>query len=865
MGGDFKTLYPEKMRIVLLFMLLAACGGLGAQKPSEIVSLLRNWYFSPAGAEEWLEAEVPGTVHQDLLRHQILPDPFYGTHEEKIQWVEEKDWEYKTVFTVTSAQLERDAAVLNFEGLDTYADVYLNGALILKADNMFVGYRVPVKPLLRCGENHLRVYFHSPVKQTLPQWQSNGFNYPADNDHRAERLSVFTRKAPYSYGWDWGIRMVTSGIWRPVTLCFQDVVRIEDLHIRQLELSENKARLSVELELERLAEGMLSPLKAVVTYFLPGQEPGRIFRDVELDEEHVTISIPCEIEQPQRWMPNGWGKPVLYQFEVKVYSGEEVVAAGQQRVGLRTVKVGKEKDKWGESFYFEVNGVPLFAKGANYIPGDALLPAMSAERYRTLFRDIRDAHMNMIRVWGGGSYEDNLFYDLADENGILVWQDFMFACTTYPSDPVFLKRVEAEAEYNIRRLRNHACLAMWCGNNEIQEGIRYWGWKSKYTPAVYEGMCEGYDLLFKELLPGKVKELDGDRFYMPTSPDTANWGRPESWKFADSHNWGVWYGRKPFESLDEEIPRFMSEFGFQSFPEMKTISAFASQEDYGLESRVMNAHQKSTIGNELIRTYMERDYVVPEKFEDFVYVGLVMQGRGIRRGLEAHRRNRPYCMGTLYWQLNDSWPVVSWSGNDYYGNWKALHNQAKRAFAPLAVSVLQAEDSLQFWLLSDLPEAHKGLVLEAELTDFYGRVLGRKVFKADVAANTSVLAGGWDMNGIEVFDGRKMYLSMTLKDESGKKWVEEPYFFVRPKELDLPEIVVNYKMKVMDGVCEVVLKSAGLAKDVFIEVPVQGARFSDNFFDLLPATPRKVVITSPVFKKGGQAEIKINHLRNTYK
>lgn len=851
------------MRIVLLLFLLFWGVGAGAQKPPEIVSFIRDWYFTQAGREEWLKAEVPGCVHQDLLRHGMLPDPFYGSHEKEIQWVEEKDWEYKTVFTVTPAQLERDAAILSFEGLDTYADVYLNGALILKADNMFVGHRIPVKPLLRCGENHLRVYFHSPVKQTLPQWQSNGFNYPADNDHRAERLSVFTRKAPYHYGWDWGIRMVTSGIWRPVTLCFQDVVRIEDLYIRQLELSDDKARLSVELELEKLAEG-ISPLKAVVTYFLPGQEHQQVCREVEMDGERRKVSLLCEIDRPQRWMPNGWGKPVLYHFEVEVYSGEAVVAAKQQRFGLRTVRVVKEADRWGESFYFEVNGIPLFAKGANYIPGDALLPAMTAERYRTLFRDIKEAHMNMVRVWGGGSYENDFFYDLADENGILIWQDFMFACTTYPSDSLFLKRVEAEAEYNIRRLRNHACLAMWCGNNEIQEGMRYWGWKNKYSPVVYERMQEGYDLLFKELLPAKVRDWDEGRFYMHTSPYTANWGRPESWGFADSHNWGVWYGRKPFESLEQEIPRFMSEFGFQSFPEMKTVSAFASPEDYHLESPVMNAHQKSSIGNELIRTYMERDYIVPEKFEDFVYVGLVMQGRGIRRGLEAHRRNRPYCMGSLYWQLNDSWPVVSWSGIDYYGNWKALHYQAKRAFAPLAVSVLQTEDSLQFWLLSDFPETYEGVVLEMRLTDFSGKVLAKHVFEADVPANSSVLAGGWDMSGMAALQRRETYLLMTLKDCSGRKLAEEPYFFVRPRELNLPRAVVDCRMKVRDGACELVLKSDVLAKDLFIEVPVQGARFSDNFFDLLPAVSRRVVITSPAFKKGVPVEVKVNHLRNTY-
>lgn len=852
------------MRKILLLLGLLVGGMTWGQRKAEILPLENNWHFSVAGEDNWLEAKVPGTVHQDLLRHQLLPDPFYGANEEKIQWVENKDWEYKTSFTVTAGQLERDAAFLCFEGLDTYADVYLNGALILKADNMFVGYKIPVKTLLRPGKNQLHIYFHSPVKQTLPQWRSNGFNYPADNDHRAERVSVFTRKAPYSYGWDWGIRMVTSGVWRPVTLCFQDVASIEDLHIRQLALSEDNAELCIDLKLKKLVEDS-TKVKVAVSYALPGESIQTILQEVELTGEYTEVSFPCEVIHPQLWMPNGWGKPNLYHFEVKVIRDDEIVTSRLQRIGLRTIRVVKEKDEWGESFYFEVNGIPLFAKGANYIPGDALLPAISAERYETLFRDIREANMNMVRVWGGGSYEDDRFYDLADENGILVWQDFMFACTAYPSDPVFLKRVEEEAVYNICRLRNHACLAMWCGNNEIQEGIRYWGWKNKYTPEIYKEMEQGYIRLFQELLPAKVKELDRGRFYMHTSPYSANWGLPESWKMADSHNWGVWYGRKPFESLDADIPRFMSEFGFQSFPEMKTIAAFASPEDYQLESPVMNAHQKSTIGNDLIRTYMERDYVVPQKFEDFVYVGLVMQGHGIRRGLEAHRRNRPYCMGTLYWQLNDSWPVVSWSGIDYYGNWKALHYQAKRAFAPLALDVVQEGDSLQLWLFSDLLKDRKGLTLEIKLTDFKGKVLKKLLMDTEIAANASAKVGQMELSSLlSDIQRRKTYLLLALKDQAGRKLVEEPYFFHRPKDLDLPESSVHCQVTTRDGICEIVLKSATLAKDVFIEVPVMGARFSDNFFDLLPKEVRRITVSSPAFQKGQRVEVKVRHLRDTY-
>lgn len=765
--------------------LLCCCSMVYAQgnDTSEVMLLDTGWEFSQSGTEKWMPATVPGTVHQDLISHELLPNPFYGMNEKKIQWVENEDWEYRTSFIVSEEQLNRDGIQLIFEGLDTYADVYLNGSLLLKADNMFVGYTLPVKSVLRKGENHLYIYFHSPIRQTLPQYASNGFNYPADNDHHEKHLSVFSRKAPYSYGWDWGIRMVTSGVWRPVTLRFYDIATISDYHVRQLLLTDENARLSNELIVNQIVPQKI-PAEVRVNVSLNGTTVTEVKQQVTLQPGINHITLPAEVTNPVRWMPNGWGTPTLYDFSAQIACGDRIVAEQSHRIGLRTIRVVNEKDKDGESFYFEVNGIPMFAKGANYIPQDALLPNVTTERYQTLFRDMKEANMNMVRIWGGGTYENNLFYDLADENGILVWQDFMFACTPYPSDPTFLKRVEAEAVYNIRRLRNHASLAMWCGNNEILEALKYWGFEKKFTPEVYQGLMHGYDKLFRELLPSMVKEFDSDRFYVHSSPYLANWGRPESWGTGDSHNWGVWYGKKPFESLDTDLPRFMSEFGFQSFPEMKTIAAFAASEDYQIESEVMNAHQKSSIGNSLIRTYMERDYIIPESFEDFVYVGLVLQGQGMRHGLEAHRRNRPYCMGTLYWQLNDSWPVVSWSSIDYYGNWKALHYQAKRAFAPVLINPIQQNDSLSVYLISDRLDTMEQMTLEMKVVDFDGKTLGKKiqVHSLEVPANTSKCVYRAKLDGwLTPEDCRRSFLKLILKDKSGHQVAESVHFSERRK------------------------------------------------------------------------------------
>lgn len=831
-------------------------------KAAERVNLDKGWEFTQAGKNEWLPATVPGTVHQDLISHDKLPNPFYGMNEQKVQWVENEDWAYKTTFNVTDEQLARDAALLTFEGLDTYADIYLNGSLLKRTDNMFVGYTLPVKDVLRKGENRLQIFFHSPIKQTLPQWETNGFDYPADNDHSGKRVSIYSRKAPYSYGWDWGIRLATSGIWRPVTLTFYDVARIDDYYVRQTSVSKDLAKVDNHLTINSVAA---TPQKAEVniTYSYKDGEKVTEQKEVTLQPGTNEILLPLEIRNPHLWMPNGWGEPALYDFEAQVKVDGKTIASQQERIGLRSIKVVKEKDDKGESFYFVVNGEPMFAKGANFIPDDALLPNVTEERYKQLFKDVKDANMNLIRVWGGGIYEDDAFYRAADENGILVWQDFIFACTTYPSDPAFLKRVDEEAEYNIKRLRNHASLAMWCGNNEIYEGMRYWGWDKKYTnPAIMEGMKKGYDKLFHELLPAKVEALDSDRFYMHGSPYEANWGRPESWKIADSHNWGIWYGQKPFESLDTEIPRFMSEFGFQAFPEMKTIATFASPEDYALESDVMNAHQKATIGNFLIKKTMGLYYKVPEDFDQLVYMGLVLQGVGVRHGLEAHRRNRPYCMGTLYWQLNDSWPVVSWSSIDYYGNWKALHYQAKRAFAPVLVDAIKEGENLCIYVMSDKLEADKDVTLQLRLMDFGGKVLNKKDIKGEVPANASTLYYKEAYSGM-TSNPRNTFLLMTLKNKKGEVLSEEIYYFNYAKDQDLPKADIRYKVRPMDGKYEVTLSSKQLARDVFIEIPVQGARFTDNFFDLLPGQTKKVTITSDQLKKNDNVAIKIKQLSDT--
>ncbi len=862
-----------KLRTLIILLFAFSFSVIKAQN-SETINLNADWQFSESSKNEWNKAVVPGSVQRDLIRLEKLPDPYWRTNEKLVQWVEDKNWDYRKSFQVTAEQLKHDDALLIFKGLDTYADVYLNGSKILSAENMFIAYETSVKNLLKVGENKLYIRFYSPVNHLMPAHITSGFDYPADNDHRLPRVSVYARKAPYHFGWDWGMRMVQIGIWRPVELHFYSQARVEDYWVKQVNISQEKAVIENQIEINSLS-GTAKNVEIELSYAPKRSKfiTESIKKSFTLNKGKNQINIPLEIENPKLWMPKDWGEQNLYNFIVTVFADNKEIDSKTVTAGLRKIEFVREDDKapvppqneMGKSYYFKVNGIPIFAKGANYIPGEIINTQQDKAYYDLLFENICEANMNMVRVWGGGFYEDDYFYQLADEKGILVWQDFMFACTTYPHDRAFLDNVEKEAEYNLKRLRNNPSVVFWCGNNEVAEALKYWGWDQKYTPEVFEGFKVGYHKLFKELLPKKVAELDPEKAYVHTSPDTANWGRPEGQKLGDAHYWGVWYGRQPFEVLNERVPRFMSEFGFQAFPEMKTIRSFAPSDEWYLESETMLTHQKSTTGNDAIKEYMDRYYHTPKNFEDFVYIGLVMQGRGMSLGMKAHRRNRPFCMGSLYWQLNDSWPVVSWAGIDYYGNWKAMHYHARDAFKPLTVHVYEQNGNIEFYTLSDKLQDENGLKLSIKLIDFSGKRVKRINKSITAKANASEIVHTINSSSFVTDVQRKnCFLLAKLSDRKGQVIGQEIHYFDVPKNLNLPETNIQTKVKQENGKITLTLSSKRLAKDVFIEFPVQGAKFSDNFYDLLPGEKRVITITAPKIKQNEKYEISVKHLRETY-
>jgi len=856
----------------VLSLLVLNTGSIQSQSFHQTSALLINtgWEFTSSDTLDWMPARVPGTVHTDLLANGVIGDPYYRTNEKEQQWIDKLDWEYKTTFGVPGELLSRSEVELQFEGLDTYAEVYLNGTLILEADNFFRQWEVPVKTLLQEGENELYILFKSPTRIGLQELEAWGYGLPAANDQSEnggmgdKKVSVFTRKPGYHYGWDWGPRLVTSGIWRPVRLVGWDALKVRDVYYQQKKLDPSQAELNVQVQVESKVQG-----EAEFQLLLNGRLAQA--KQVTLEKGINQIDIPLTIDDPKWWWTFDLGEPYLYAAELRIFQGGVMRESLRDRIGLRNIELIQEEDDQGRSFYFQLNGVPIFAKGANYIPQDVFIPRVTDEQYQSLIRSAREANMNMLRVWGGGFYEKDVFYDLCDEMGILVWQDFMFACSMYPGNEGFLEKVRLEAEENVVRLRNHPSIALWCGNNEIDvawaqnKPMGGWGWKQRYNKEQRATIWQAYDTVFHHILPQAVRYHSPDIAYWPSSP-YAGEGEHASHTTTsgDIHYWGVWHGQHPFEDFRKYVGRFMSEYGFQSFPEFETVKQFTKPEDWDIESEVMAAHQRSGIGNLRIRQYMADYFPVPDDFEDLLYVGQVLQAEGMKMGFEAHRRAMPYCMGSLYWQINDCWPVASWSGMDYYQNWKALHYYAKKAFEPLLVSPFVEKDDFKVSVVSDRTEA---IPAELELTirDFKGKILWKKTGEKKI---DPLVASAWFEAPVKELlkgkDPKKVYLHARLRDEAGWTLSENVFYFTQAKNLELPEPDIQYELKQQGNQITVRLTTDVLARNIRLQFEGVEGRFSDNYFDLLPGE-FKTVSFEPVDYADLEGErLKIKSLQEVY-
>ncbi len=842
------------------------------QADMQQIELNTKWEFSQAGLQSWLPATVPGTVHTDLLANKKIEEPYYRVNERNQQWIDKVNWEYKTVFNVSEEIFKKSNIILDFKGLDTYADVYLNNEKILSANNMFREWTVDAKRLLKRENNELRIYFHSPVLLGLQMQEKFGYRLPAVNDQSEvgglgeNRISIFTRKAGYHYGWDWGPRFVTSGIWRPVYLKAWNNCSVEDVFIRQKSISKTSANLETQIELN--ATGKQS-LKIQIEV-----------NDKTIAEKQIEVSagtskqlVNVEIKNPKLWWSNGLGEAYLYKFNVKIFAGDNLLDHKELNYGIRTIKVIQKPDNDGngKSFYFELNGIPVFAKGANYIPNDIFLPTVTSERYEHIVKSAVDANMNMLRVWGGGIYENDLFYDLCDKYGVFVWQDFMFACAMYPGGDEFYENIRQEFIQNTKRLRNHAAMAIWCGNNEIlaawpgfDEKANGWGWKADYNDLQKKQIWDIYLKMFHDILPKVISEYTDNGFYWASSP-SAEYEKAASYenRSGDMHYWGVWHGKHPFSDFKKYSARFMSEYGFQSFPEFNTVRKYTVPTDWDITSDVMASHQRSGIGNLRIKEYMESMYKMPKDFESFLYASQVLQAEAIKSAMENHRMKMPYCMGTLFWQINDCWPVASWSSIDYYGNWKALQYFAKKAYTPILVSPSMENGKLSVFVISDKLEEQKAN-LEMAIYDFNGKSLWNKTIAVKIAPNTSQVYFEIPIDELTKGFNQKTIYFYTRLMQKDQPTVDNILYFVFPKDLELPTPKISKTITKTSEGYEVILSTDKLAKNVFLSLEEQTGSFSDNYFDLEPNKPVKILYKNSKPEINFENKLKIRSLIDCY-
>ena len=781
--------------------------------------LNQNWTMRCVEDSQWQEARVPGTVYTDLLRNGNMEDPYWKDNEDAICSLMEKDYEYQCTFQGEETE-DLSNAFLRFEGLDTVADIYLNNVHVGNAESMHRTWEYPVKEVLSPGENTLKVVFHSPLKFIAQAYKKYG---NIGNDDTYEGF-MHLRKAHYMFGWDWGAHLPDAGIFRPVFLCSVSHGRIDSVYIRQCH-EENKCTLKFEGDCIRE---------------VPGEYQWRVLVTAPDGQKYETaLSHQGEgqlvIENPQLWWPNGLGDQPLYQVQVQLLYEGKAEDTWEKRIGLRTMTMQRKKDQYGESFAHEVNGKAFFAMGADYIPEEHLLGRRSEEKTRKLLEDCKLANFNVIRVWGGGFYPDDWFFDICDELGLVVWQDFMFACSVYELTPEFEANIRKEFADNIKRLRHHASLGLWCGNNEMEMFVDERCWVTKASEV------RDYLFMYERIIPEVLREYDPEIFYWPASPSSGgSFDNPNDPDRGDVHYWKVWHGNRPFSEYRKHFFRYASEFGFQALPSQKTIETFTEDpDDWNLFSYIMEKHQRNYGANGKIMNYMQQTYRYPGDFDTVIYASQLLQADAIRYGVEHFRRNRGRCMGAVYWQLNDCWPVISWSSIDYTGRWKALHYYAKRFFAPVMISCQEESwltqeanmnrQHFQFEKSIHLNVTNETLKDREILVKWYVRnaaaeILREEHAKIQVPALESVWLPKAELPEIDVFT---QYVSFEAW-ENGECVSGGTVIFSYPKyfRYEKPELTCKVEGN------RITVSSPVYAKSVEILNGQEDLVLSDNYFDL---------------------------------
>jgi beta-mannosidase len=801
-----------------------------------------DWLFSQAGKNDWMTATVPGGAYTDLLAVGKIPDPFYRDNEKSVQWVGDNDWIYKRTFDVPADVLQNDRVLLRCEGLDTLATIKVNGAAAGSADNMFRLWEFDVKPLLRVGENSIEIFFRSPAAYMKERDDSTQL------PEKFVQGRAWVRKEPCSYGWDWGPVLPTCGIWKTISLETFNQARIADVLIKQNH-DGKMVTLAVEVNAEVVRE--TKSLTAELSVFHEDRSIAKTTVEISAGQGRGELKI----EHPKLWWPAGMGEQPLYIIHIELLDADgKTIDSTKKRIGLRELKAVLPQ---GESpLHFEVNGVPFFAKGANWIPADSFPTRVTPEISRRYVADAAAVNMNVLRFWGGGYYEDDALFDACDEYGICVWLDFKFACAAYPAfDGKFMDNVKLEARDNLQRLRHHPCIAVWCGNNEISLS-----WWRGPTWAPNRMSVEDYDKLFQNLLGDQVKKFAPETNYVSGSPDCG-----------DTHYWDVWHGTKMFDAYRTQNG-FMSEFGYESFPELKTIKAFTNEADRaGVLTPVMKWHQRSGVGNvdgnaEIVHM-IHRYFNQPKDFETTLWLSQILQGYGIKIGAEYWRQTMPKSMGCVFWQYNDCWPGMSWSSVDYFGRWKALHYLARKFYAPVLVSGLEniKDGTIDIFVSSDRLENHPGR-LTWNVTDLDGNSLLQDSADLDIPARQSQKIKTLSLQEQVQKSGANGFLTWLKLEVGGKTVSENLVLLTLPKELKLadPKLAATIE-EVPDGFL-VTIKAEKPALWVWLDLKKADASYADNFFHLLPDAPQTILVRpkQPLSKGDFAKELLVRSLFDTY-
>lgn len=814
------------------------------------LDLAGEWKLTDNQKEYSVKCKIPGDNYAALLEAKKIVDPFLGENEKFVQWVGQRDWIFERTFQVTRELFNHQQIFLHLNEVDTIAKIFINKKLVGFSENMFLGSVVDVKNALKLGLNQISIQIASPVKEAEKLDKKQPLYIPWTSNNTAPYMNLL-RKVQCHAGWDWGISVIPSGIYGNIELQGVDSCFLESVYTAQIH-RKNECDLTIYAEINST-----DFIKKEVTFRFDSKETKVL---VDLAKGKNIVEFTFTIINPKLWYPSGYGEQTLHPLSVSL-ENQKI----KKSIGLRKLEVINEKDKIGKSLVFRVNGIDIFCKGANWIPADAFPARHTPELIRNLLENAKAANMNMLRVWGGGQYEKDFFYEICDELGILIWQDLMFSCSLYPSTDDFISNVEKEVVYQAKRLRDYACLAIWCGDNEVI-GALTWYPESKKNRDAY---LVNYDRL-NRACENAVIAGDPTRTFWPSSPCAGPKDFSDNWhndSCGDMHYWSVWHGGKSFDAYYAVKPRFCSEFGYQSFPSFESIKSFATKEDWNPTSPVMEAHQKNKGGNTKILEMFARYFRFPVGFENFLYLSQVQQSLAIKTGVEFWRHLRPTCMGALYWQLNDLWPVASWSSIEYNGNWKQLHYHAKKFFAPVIISAYKKENFVEIWTVNDLLKP-----IDAEINisyyDFKGKVISNFKSKAKIKDQGSQLIKKINLDKINrELNSYFIAMSISYKKDGLKITHENTLFLTEYKHCELQESKVNIAIKEISKK-EVQLTLKANKPVFFVHLEANGIKgnFDDSSFTLLPNKDKKIVFRAnknfnlDSFKKG----LSIKHLRETY-